>query len=169
MEDQINTEMLIISYSEHKHCRIMDYPPDQEIPLISPEITNILLHDVILMNVRSYTMKYEGQIKREALEKSTKINDAIEELINSDDTEDMKKVNLLKEEAQELEDEREATPAKKYFAKMQLEGGKPTKFFCNMNKKRTEKAQFEELHIVEKKPGGEEQIKVITEQKLVEW
>ena len=53
------------------------------------------------MNVRSYTMKYEGQIKREALEKSTKINDAIEELINWVDPEDMKKVNLLKEEAQE--------------------------------------------------------------------
>ena len=81
----------------------------------------------------------------------------------------MKKVNLLKKEAQELEDEQEATAAKKYFAKMQLEGEKPTKFFCNMNKKHTEKAQFEELHIVEKKPGGEEQIKVITEQKLVEW
>ena len=38
-----------------------------------------------------------------------------------------------------------------------------------MNKKCNEKSQFEELHIVEKKPGGEEQIKVITEQKLVEW
>ena len=38
-----------------------------------------------------------------------------------------------------------------------------------MNKKRMEKAQFEELHIVEKKPGGEEQTKVITDQKQVEW
>ena len=90
-------------------------------------------------------------------------------MINSEDPDDMRKVNLLKEEAQELEDEREATAAKKYFAKMQLEGERPTKFFCNMKKKRTEKAQFEELHIVEKKPGGEEQIKVITDQKLVEW
>ena len=38
-----------------------------------------------------------------------------------------------------------------------------------MNKKQTKKAQLEELHIVEKKPGGEEQVKVITDQKLVEW
>ena len=95
------------------------------------------------MNARSYTMKYEGQIKREALEKSTKIYGAIEKLINSDNPEDMKKVNLLNEEAQELEDEWEAIASKKHFAKIQLEGEKPTKFFCNMNKKRTEKAQFE--------------------------
>ena len=40
----------------------------------------------------------------------------------------MRKVNLLKLEAQELEDEREANAARKYFAKMQLEGEKPTKF-----------------------------------------
>ena len=38
-----------------------------------------------------------------------------------------------------------------------------------MNKKQMEKAQFEELHIVEKGPGGEEHIKVVTEQKAVEW
>ena len=32
-----------------------------------------------------------------------------------------------------------------------------------------EKAQFEELHVVEKKPNGEEVIKVVTEQKAIEW
>ena len=90
-------------------------------------------------------------------------------MIDSEDPEDMQKVNLLKEEAQEIEEEREAAAARRYFAKMQLEGEKPTKFFCNLNKKRSEKAQFEELHIIEKKPGGEEQVKVITDQKLVEW
>ena len=45
----------IISYSEHKHCKVTDYPPDQEIPLISPVIPNTLLHDVILMKCRTYT------------------------------------------------------------------------------------------------------------------
>ena len=48
-------------------------------------------------------MKYEGKRKREALERSTKINNAIEELIDSEDPADMQKVNLLKEEAQEIE------------------------------------------------------------------
>ena len=52
---------------------------------------------------------------------------------------------------------------------MQLEGEKPTKFFCNLNKKSFEKAQFEELHVVEKKPNGEEKIRVVTEQKAIEW
>ena len=40
-------------------------------------------------------MKYQAQMKREALEKGKRINDAIEELINSDDPDDMRKVNML--------------------------------------------------------------------------
>ena len=95
------------------------------------------------------------------------INDKKEGLINSDDPDDMRKVNILKEEAQELEDGRQENTARKYFAKLKLEGEKPTKFFCRMNKKQMEKAQFEELHIVEKRPGGEEHIKVVTKQKAV--
>ena len=62
-----------------------------------------------------------------------------------------------------MEDEHDAAAARKYFAKMQLEGEKPTKFFCSLNKKRIEKAQFEELNIVEKKPNCEEVISVVTE------
>ena len=55
--------------------------------------------------------------------------------------------------------------ARKHFAKVQLEGEKPLRFFCNLNKKRLAKAQFKELHIVEKdsdnrtekyRMGGEE-------------
>ena len=43
----------ILSYSEqYKDCDITNYPPDQEISLATPEISYILLHDVILMNVR---------------------------------------------------------------------------------------------------------------------
>ena len=32
-----------------------------------------------------------------------------------------------------------------------------------------EKVQFEELNVVEKKPNGEEVIRVVTEQKAIEW
>ena len=32
-----------------------------------------------------------------------------------------------------------------------------------------EKAQFEELHLVEKKLNGEEEVRVVTEQKTIEW
>ena len=75
----------------------------------------------------------------------------------------LRKWIFLKKEAQDIEDERDTAAARKFFAKMQLEGEKPTKFFCNLNKKRMEKAQFEELHVVEKKPNGEETVKVVTE------
>ena len=92
------------------------------------------------MECRAYTMKYQAEKKKEMTRKSKMINDKIEELINSDDPDDMKKVNLLKEEAQELEDERQENTAKKYFAKLQLEGEKPSNFFCRMNKKQMEKA-----------------------------
>ena len=51
---------------------------------------------------------------------------------------------------------------------MQLEGEKPTKFLCKLNKKHLEKAQFEVLHVVEKKPNGEV-VKIVTEQKAIEW
>ena len=56
-----------------------------------------------------------------------KIKDKIENLIDSEDLEDIRKVGLLKEEAQELEDEKQESTARKYFAKLQLEGEKPTK------------------------------------------
>ena len=72
------------------------------------------------MNVRMYAMKFQAQLRREALAKSEKVNEEIEKLVNSDDPEDIVKVNLLKNEAQEMEDERDTTTAKKYFAKMQF-------------------------------------------------
>ena len=59
--------------------------------------------------------------------------------------------------------------ARKQFAKMQLEGEKPSKFFCSLNKKRLAKAQLEELHIVEKDSEGKEKVKVITEQRSIKW
>ena len=99
-------------------------------------------------------MKYQAKLKRETLERSEKINEAIEDLVDSDNPEDIVKVNLLKDEVQEIKDEQEMAEARKYFAKMQLEGEKPTRFFCNLNKKHLEKAQFEGMHVVEKKPNG---------------
>ena len=76
-------------------------------------------------------MKYQAEKKKEMLKKGKMINDKIEELINSEDPDDMRKVNILKEEAQELEDERQENTARKYFTKLQLEGKKLTKFFLS--------------------------------------
>ena len=70
-------------------------------------------------------------------------------------------VNLLKQEAQDLEDECDMAIASKQFVQMQLEGERPTRFFCKMNKKRLAKAQFEELHIEEVDENGREAVRII--------
>ena len=59
--------------------------------------------------------------------------------------------------------------ARKHFAKNNLEGERPTQFFCSMNKKMKSRAQFEEVHIKEKNERGEETIRVVTKQSSVEW
>ena len=99
------------------------------------------------------------------LKRTKELNDLIEQKINSD--RDM--VEVLKQQVKEIEDKRDMAAAGKYFTKMQLEGEKPTKFFCNLNKNRLAKAQIEELHIIEKNKDGKDEVKVIMEQKAIEW
>ena len=74
-------------------------------------------------------------------------------------------VRNLKEEVQSIEYERDQAVARKYFAKVQLEREKPSKVFCSLNEKRMEKAQFEELHIIEKKNYVPDEVRVLKEQK----
>ena len=114
-------------------------------------------------------MRFAAKLKRDLLRKTGELNDIIESKINSDDPEEMETVRNLKEEVQSIEDERDQAAARKYFAKVQLEGQKPSRFFYNLNKKRMEKAQFEELHIVEKQNEGPDVVRVVKEQKTVEW
>ena len=71
----------------------------------------------------------------------------IDEKVNLIEDEDIEMVNLLKQEVQDLEDERDMAIARKQFVQMQLEGERPMHFFCKMNKKRLAKAQIEELHL----------------------
>ena len=74
----------------------------------------------------------------------------------------------MKQEVQNLEDEREMANARKCFVKMQLEGEKPTRYFCKMNKKFQAKAQFEEIHLEEVDNRGREVTKVIRDQDEIE-
>ena len=53
------------------------------------------------------------------------------------------------------------------FAKMELEREKTPKFFCSMNKKQVEKAQFDEGKKIKKDTNGKETTKVITDQKAI--
>ena len=43
-------------------------------------------------------------------------------------------VEYLKEEVQNIKDEHELLSVRRYFAKNNLEGERPTRFFCLMNK-----------------------------------
>ena len=64
------------------------------------------------------------------------MNETIEQKINSDNPEDIDMVNYIKEEVQNIEDERDLALAQTYFRKMELEGKKTIKFFCDLHKKR---------------------------------
>ena len=81
----------------------------------------------------------------------------------------MEHVNILKEELQGLEDQKDMMDARKYLAKNQLEGERPTRFFCSMNRKMKSKAQFEEVHVIEKDDRGEDTVRIVKRKSSVEW
>ena len=58
--------------------------------------------------------------------------------------------------------------ARKRFAQMQLEGEKPTRFFCKLNKKVGAKAQFETLHVEDVDENGVKTIRIVQEQNAIE-
>ena len=98
-----------------------------------------------------------------------KLENEIDSIQNSIDKDDVERVNMLKEELQELEDQKDMMNARRYLAKNQLEGERPTKFFCSMNRKIKSRAQFEEVHVRERDERGEDTIRVVKEQRAVEW
>ena len=90
-----------------------------------------------------------------------KLENEIDSMQNSVDKNEVERVTILKEELQGLEDQKDMMNARKYLAKNQLEGERPTKFFCNMNRKMKSKAQFEEVHVREKDDRGEDTVRVV--------
>ena len=62
--------------------------------------------------------------------RAKKLNKLIEQKQDSIEQDDLETVEVLKRKVQELEDEREMALARKQFAKVQLEGEKPSKFFA---------------------------------------
>ena len=122
-------EKTILQYSEQKNPMVSPELPDQVLASRSLLISHTLLHDVILLEVRAYSLKYSANMKRKMLKRTEELNDLIEQKMNSDVMEDMDMVEVLKQEVQDIEDERDMAADRKYFTKMQLEGEKPTKFF----------------------------------------
>ena len=75
----------------------------------------------------------------------------------------------MKKELQEIEDEKDMMNARRYFVKNQLEGERSTRFFCSMNRKMKNKAQFKEVHVKETNERGEETVRIVEKQSPVEW
>ena len=109
-------------------------------------------------------MKFKANNRRKEKEETDNLESEIDRLHNSQDEDDIERVNNMKKELQDIEDEREMTSAKN-----QLEGERPTRFFCSMNRKMKARAQFEEIHIKEKNERGEEVVRVVKKQSSVEW
>ena len=89
-------------------------------------------------------------------------------MADSIEPEDIEVVNYMKQEVQNLEDEQELARARKSFVKMQIEGEKPTQYFCKMNRKIRAKAQFEEILLEDFDKNGKEVTKVIKDQDEIE-
>ena len=81
-----------------------------------------MLHDVILMEARSYIMKYEAIKRRKKNEEKDRLEGKIDKIQNTAKAEEIGKLDELEEELQKLEDEREIENARIYFAKNNLEG-----------------------------------------------
>ena len=89
----------ISQYSEHlKDLTDSQPPPDQALPSTPTLISYSFLHDVILLEVRAYSMKYSTKLKRELLGRTEELKDVIERKIDSEKPEDMEIVKNSKEE-----------------------------------------------------------------------
>ena len=101
-------------------------------------------------------------------EKTDLLEKEIDKLQNSQEEEDIERVNNMKKEIQEIEDKRVMMNARRFFAKSQLEGERTTKFCCSMNCKMKSRAQFKEVHVKETNERGEETVRIVKKQSLVE-
>ena len=135
-------------------------------PLLIP---HSLLHDVLLIESRSFALRYAAEQKKKMLSTIADLNKRIDEKANSIEDEDIEEVFCLKHEVQNLEEERDMAIARKKFTQLQLEGERPMRFFCKMNKKIGAKAQFETLHVEDIDKGGRKVIRIIHDQTNIEW
>ena len=88
--------------------RMTSEPTNEQYADASFDIDFSLLHNVILLEVKAYVMKYEAMKKRKAKENIDNLESQIDRLQNSSDENDRKRVDNLKKELQGVEDEQES-------------------------------------------------------------
>ena len=94
------------------------------------EIGHTLLHDVIMMEARAYTMKYTANKRREEESIKHSLQAKIDEIQDSVDIEDGERLENLKKCLDDLERKEQEESALKLLAKYNIKGERPTKFFC---------------------------------------
>ena len=145
----------------------LDNPQDVDYAQAKWDITPVLLHNVLLMEVRSYMMKYKAYKKKEREMLTNSMKRQIEKIQNSNEEEDVYKVDILKKFLQDLIDHEDNEAAIQMLAKYHLEGEKPTKFFCAIMKKNKKTAQFCSLVNTTVDGEGKELEEILEEQSVI--
>ena len=103
-------ERVIEQYSDNRSEGTSQEQEPAPKPLL---ISFSLLHDVILLESRSFALRYAADQKRKMLKTKSELCRRIDEKANSVDEEDIKEVNFLKQEVQNLQEERDMAIAGK--------------------------------------------------------
>ena len=83
-----------------RQSKLMQEPTNEQYASAEYDISNSLLHDIVLMEVRSFVMKYEAMKRSESREKKDTIEGEIDKIQNSACKNDRTCLDDLKEELQ---------------------------------------------------------------------
>ena len=108
-------------------------------------ISHTLLHDVILMEVRAYAMLFAANKKREEQRIKKAMEEKVDKIQNSLEEDDIEELEILKKCISDIENKEDKSAAIKLMANYNLEGKKPTRFFCKLNKKMKSVAQWRKV------------------------
>ena len=70
-------EKTILQYSEQKNPIVSPEFPDQALASRTLLISHTLLHDVILLQARAYSLKYAAKMKRKMVNRTEELNKLI--------------------------------------------------------------------------------------------
>ena len=90
---------------------------------------------LILMEVRAYAMKFAANKKREEQRIKKVLEEKIDRIQNSLESDDLEELDTLKRCIDDIENKEDEIAVRKSMVKYNLEGEKPTYFFCKLNRK----------------------------------
>ena len=122
-----------------------------------------------MMEARAYTMKYTANKRKEEKSIKRSLQAKIDEIQDSVDIDDGDKLKHFRKYLDDLKIREQEDSALKLLAKYNIEGERPTKFFCQMTKKVKGMAQLDNVIIKEKYFNGVEQVFTIRDQSRIKW